>query len=239
MQIFSGSTGAEISSRQMLLSSCVFYIKLYFHLYFLGYIYGVEVIGEFTVHSQGGLFEWKGYGMKIHIPKNSFQPGVRECTINVLASFAGQLLLPDESELLSPIFWISASCKFTKPVTLEIQHSTLTEDELVLSNLSFVSTKCSQRDLPYRFTLLDGGVFTMHSSYGSIQLNHFSGNAVTGKKNTPRSYCGHLYYSMKQMSDWRCYFIITQDLDSINTVHCIFSYDCTLSDPSCDSIAGC
>ena len=37
--------------------------------------------------------------------------------------------------------------------------------------------------------------------YGSIQLNHFSGNAVAGKKNTPWSYCGHLYYSMKQMSD--------------------------------------
>ena len=176
---------------------------------------------EFTVFSQGGLVEWKGYGLRIEIPSGSFQPGVRECRINISASFSGQFLLPDESDLLSPIFWISASCKLTKPVTLEIQHCTLRKEEPMLSKLSFVSTKCSQRDLPYRFTQVDGGVFTTHSSYGRIQLNHFSGNAVAGKKNTPRSYCGHLYYTMKQISDWRCYFVITQDLDAKNTVHCI------------------
>ena len=176
---------------------------------------------EFTVHNEGGLVEWKEYGMRILIPKSSFQPGVKECRINILTSFSGQVLLPDESDLFSPIFWISASCKFTKPVTLEIQHCTLREDEPVLSNLSFVSAKCSQRDLPYRFTEVDGGVFTTHSSYGSIKPNHFSGNAVAGKKNTPRSYCGHLYYTMKQISDWRCYFVITQDLEAKNTIHCM------------------
>ena len=57
------------------------------------------------------------------------------------------------------------SCKLTKSLTLEIQHCAL-RDERVVSNLSFVFAKCSQRDLPYKFRQVEGGVFTTHSSYG-------------------------------------------------------------------------
>ena len=46
------------------------------------------------------------------------------------------------------------------------------------------------------------------SSYGSILLGHFSGVAVTGRKNTPWSYCAHLYHTMKQVCDWRFYLVI-------------------------------
>jgi len=180
------------------------------------------VIGEtkFTVTTQGGLFEWKGYGLRLHVPKDSLPPGVRECRVNFRASFSGQFQFSEDSELLSPVFWLTAPCKFMKPVTLEIQHCALREDEATLSGLSFVSAKCSQRSLPYKFRPVDGGVFTTHSSYGSIQLSHFSGNAVTGGKRTPQSYCAHLYHTMKKMYDWRYYFILTQDLNAKNTVHC-------------------
>ena len=190
-------------------------------LYSPGSIRGVDVIGDakFTVLIQGGLFEWKGYGLRLYISKGSLPPGIRECNINIRASLSGQFQLPENSDLLSPVFWITASCKFTKPVTLEIQHCALREYEAELPNLSFVSTKCSQKDLPYRFRQVDGGVFTSHSSYGSIKLSHFSGIAVTGRKSTPRFYCAHVYHTMKQMYDWRFYFVITQDLDVKNTVH--------------------
>ena len=90
--------------------------------------------------------------------------------VNIRASVLGQFQLLENLVLLRPVFWISARCKFTKPVTLEIQHCTLREDKAVLSQLRFVSAKCSQKDLTYRFALSDGGVFTTHSSYGSIQL---------------------------------------------------------------------
>ena len=193
---------------------------LHSYTYLPGSIYGTEVIGEkqFIVLTQGGSFEWRGYGLRLHIPKGSLPPGMEECRINVRASLSGQFQLPEDSALLSPVFWISAPCKFTQPVTLEIQHCALREDETVLSDLSFVSANCSQRDLPYRFRQVEGGVFTTHSSYGSIQLSHFSGNAVTGRKTTPRSYCAHLYHTMKQVYDWRYYFVITQDLDAKNMV---------------------
>ena len=186
----------------------------------LGCNRGVEVVGvtEFTVTTQGGCFEWEGYGLKFHVPEGSLPTGMEEARVIIRVSLSGQFQLPEDSDLLSPVFWISAPCKFTKPVTLEIQHCTLREDETVLSDLSFVSTVCSQRDLPYRFKQLDGGVFTISSSYGSIQLDHFSGIGVAGSNETPRSYCAHLYHTMKQIYDWRYYLAITRDLEAHITV---------------------
>ena len=198
-------------------------MHIHFHSYSLGSIRGVQVIGEveFKVFDQGGSFTWRGYGLRLDVPKGSFPPDMGECRVNIRASLSGQFQLPEDSDLLSPVFWISASCEFTKPVTLEIQHCALREDEAVLSSLSFVSTKCSQRDLPYQFRQVDGGVFTTYSSYGSIQLNHFSGVGITGKKGTLQSYCAHLFHTVQQMNDWKYYFVITQDLDTKNMVHCI------------------
>ena len=190
------------------------------HSHFPGSIQGVEVTGEaeFTVSTEGGSFQWKGYGLRLHVSKDSLPPGTTECRINIRVSLSGQFQLPEDSDFLSPVFWISASCKFTRPVTLEIQHCALTEDEAVLSNLSFVFTKCSQKDLPYKFTTMDGGVFTTNSTYGSIQLKHFSGGSVTGRKGTPRLYCAHLYHTMENVHDWIFYFVITQDHDTGNKV---------------------
>ena len=175
---------------------------------------------EFTVSTEGGSFHWEGYGLRLHVPKDSLPADVGECKIYIRVSLSGQFQLPEETDLLSPVFWISAPCKFAKSVMLEIQHCAFAEDEAVLSNLSFVSTKCSQRELPFKFTTMGGGVFTTNSTYGSIQLSHFSGVGVTGRKGTPRSYCAHLYCTKKKDYEWRFYFIIIQDLDAKNMVHC-------------------
>ena len=183
-------------------------------------ICGVEVIGEteFMVSIQGGLFEWRGYGLKLRVPEGNLPAGWTRCRVNIRVSLSGQFELPKDCDLLSPVFWISTPCKFLKPVTVEIQHCALREDETVLSDLSFVTASCSQAVLPYRFSWVEGGVFTTHSSYGSIQLSHFSGNGVVGKKRTPRSYCALLFHTMKQIHDWRFYLAITQDLDAQLTV---------------------
>jgi len=102
-------------------------------------------VTEFTVTTQGRCFEWEGYGLKFHVPEGSLPTGMEEARVNIRVSLSGQFQLPEDSDLLSPVFWISAPCKFTKPVTLEIQHCTLK----VLSELSFVSAMCSQKRLLY------------------------------------------------------------------------------------------
>ena len=174
---------------------------------------------EISFLDRGGTFEWRGYGLRLHVPEGSLPHGMEECGINIKASLSGKFQLPKGLVFLSPVFWITAPCKFTKPVTLELQHCALTEDEAALSHLSFVSANCTQRDLPYRFRQLAGGVFTTQSSYGSIQLSHFSGIGIIGRiLGTRRSYCAHLYHTKKKVDEWRFYFVITQDLDANNTV---------------------
>ena len=175
-------------------------------------------------------------GSKLHVPEESLPSGVSEYRISIKASLSGQFQLPEDTELLSPVFWISTSCRFTKPVTLEIQHCAFREDEAILSGLSFVAAESSQRELPYRFMRLDGGVFTKLSSYGSIQLTHLHvsgvGVGIAGRKGTPRSYCAHVYHTMKQKDDWRFYFIITQDLELHSSVSSLIwtAYMLTLGD---------
>ena len=174
---------------------------------------------EIRFLDQGGTFEWRGYGLRLHVPEGSLPIGVGECKINIRVSLSGQFQLPQGSDLLSPVFWITALYKFTKPLTLEIQHCALTEDEAALSSLSFVYTNCNQRELPYSFRQLAGGVFTTHSSYGSLTLSHFSGIGIIGRiLGTQRSYCAYLYHTKKKVDEWRFYFVITQDLDANNTV---------------------
>ena len=173
---------------------------------------------EFTFSTQGGHFEWDGYGLKLHVPGGSLLGGMGECIVTIRASLSGEFQLPEDTDLLSPVFWIVASRKFTKKVTLEIQHCALIEDERVLADLRFVSANCSQKDLPYIFQQLDGGVFTKHSSYGRIQLSQFSGKAIIGRKRTPRLYCARLYHTIRQIYDWRFCVVITQDLPAFNTV---------------------
>jgi len=184
------------------------------------------VIGEteFTVPTDGGTFEWKGYGLKLHVPEHSYslQANSEECRITIKASISGVFKLPDDTELLSPIFWMSVadSEKFLKPVTLEIQHCASRHeiedlDKSTLADLSFISTKSFAEvdHLPYIFKALEGGVFTAYSSYGSIELTQFSGVGVAGSKKTPSCYRAHVYCTNIGAHDWRFYFSITRDLD--------------------------
>ena len=180
----------------------------------------MEVVGEtnFVVSAKECSFEWEGYGLRLGVSEDSLPTDMEECRINIKASLSGPFELPEDSDLLSPVFWISALCKFKKPVTLEIQHCA-SRDEASFTDVNFISAKCSQKTLPYTFKQLDGGRFPADSSYGSIQLSHFSGVGVSGKKRTPRAYCAQIYYTIKEeASDWRVYFIITKDLDMLKTV---------------------
>jgi len=197
-----------------------------YHIFILALdsIHGVEVIAEtdIVVPTKGGFFESMGYGLRLSVSEGSLPAGMEECRVNIKISLSGPLQLPEDSDLLSPIFWISAPCNFQKPVTLDIQHCA-SRDAASTSDLKFISVRKSQ-NLPYTFRQLDGGVFTTDSSYGSIKLSHFCGNAVTERRDTQRSYCAQIYTIKKKVSDWRVFFIITLNLDILRTVCDVHNY---------------
>ena len=96
--------------------------------------------------------------------------------------------MPSNCELASAVYWVSSPHKFIKPITVEIQHCAALCSDKQCSQLTFVRTKCTQKELPYIFKEQVGGVFSLHNSYGSLSLSHFSGIGIVISPPLQRSF---------------------------------------------------
>ena len=177
----------------------------------------MEVCGEMTVvvhSSHAQQITWGGFGLKLDIEEGSLPAGVDQCILIIRASLAGQYEFPDNSCLVSSIFWLRCepACKFTKPVTVEMQHCARRE---MVNNtkLMFVRAVCSQKQLPYIFKELGGG-FSSHSSYGTVEVNSFSGIAITQEGSEDREYCSKLFYLSNYISGYRIDLVITWNTEA-------------------------
>ena len=185
----------------------------------IGYpgIPGVEVVGEeeLLVTNKTISFHWKDYGFKLHVPENALPEGTPEYVFNIKASLSGQFELPKGYELVSAVYWVTTPGRFTKPVTIEVQHCA---NFIEASQLHFVRTSCSQKSLPYKFEMIDGGSFSLGSKYGVLSTTHFSGTGIA-KEVTPGEhscqYCAQVYFTVKHLQDhwYYCHFVVTKDLE--------------------------
>ena len=198
-----------------------------------GYLRSVVVLGHisFIYTGRAQSFEWLNHGFKIHFPENALPSEVSECRLHVKASLSGQFQFPEDTELISGIYWIATPHKFTKSVTIDIQHCLSKTDP---SSLTFIIAKCTQDDLPYHFNVLNGGIFAPSSRHGSISLIHFSGFGVASRAprrpsliqrlahrrhqvdseiSNMKSYCARLYYRSSGILSWEVYFAIMCNLE--------------------------
>ena len=154
-------------------------------------MHGEKTVVVYSSHAQQITME--GFGLKLHIHEGSLPAGMEQCILQIKASLAGQYEFPENSHLVSAIFWLRCETvqKFTKPIAVEIQHCAKSEN---LSKLSFVRGVCSRKQLPYTFKQLPGGNFTSHSSYGVIELNSFSGVGITQEGSEERNYLANLLF---------------------------------------------
>jgi hypothetical protein len=155
---------------------------------------GVEECAETSVvvhSSQGQLVEWNG--LKLHIHAGSLPEGIQQCTIFIKASLAGEYEIPENTSLVSGIFWLRCKpqCTFIKPIMVEIQHCSTKRD---LSKLKIVRAYCNQKSLPYKFKPL-GGSFNADTFYGAIDMKGFSGIGVVDENlDSKRLYYNQLIY---------------------------------------------
>ena len=145
---------------------------------------GTEVIAHktFTITQEAVDLNFEGYGIKLHVPDGSLPALVSETQLDVQVSLSGRFQLPSDAKLVSAVYWISSPYKFTKPITVEIQHSAILANDKQCSQLTFVRTMHTQKKLPHVFKEQDGGTFTPHSSYGSLSLTHFSGIGIVVRR---------------------------------------------------------
>ena len=179
----------------------------------------VDVQGETilkVVGDQPQKLEWPGYGFDIIVPEGALPSGVT-ASLCVKAIQGGQFKFPENSQLISAIYWISSSEEFLEEVSVNIQHSAAIDTYEQCSSFRFIIAKCSQKILPYRFREREG-VFNPHTQYGTIKLKQFSFVGVTASTNTEtKTRCAaHMFYKkhMQTLNVVDFHFVIVKDLDS-------------------------
>ena len=197
---------------------------------FPGYLRGLDVIAETSVlvTNQAQTFHWVGYGLKLHIPQGALPAGLEECRLLIKVGLSGQFALPQNTSLVSAVYWLDSEprCKFSQPLTLEIQHCAMPSQT---SRLNFVIAKCSQRNLPYTFETMEEGKFSSQSAYGCMQLDSFSLIAlvkrlILGEDNT--RYRASLYYLKEGVDQREIHFVVTKDQEAHVTVRCQLHFYC-------------
>jgi hypothetical protein len=159
----------------------------------------VAEASEVLVTNSEQLFSWDECGLNLHIPENSLPANLQQCSIHIKATIMGDYQLPQDTHLVSAVYWIECvpECRFSQPLTLEIQHCAKPEGA---PQLCFVKARSMGRgeDGIHFETVV--GHFSHHSSYGFIELDSFSGYGVGKKGAKERQYSASSYYSEGQKS---------------------------------------
>jgi len=181
-------------------------------------IRGADNVGEVSLEVLPGKpldYYWKGHGLRLHIPADALYTNTPPLTMKIQASLSGQFKLPDDMELVSGVYWISFPSEALKqPITLELQHSAYLE-QTEQTSLTFVTSKCNQKRLPYNFKPLHDGGFSSKSDYGIVQIKHFSGIAVACMVNHAKKYLALTYYQQARppRTTWEMHFTIISNLE--------------------------
>lgn len=162
-------------------------------------------------HSQ--TFVWKGHGLKLSVPEGALL--FDHTAVDIKAGLAGQFELPANTHLVSPVYWICCDETFQRPVMLEIQHCAAIQNDSEGSLLHFVTARCSQSELPYKFKVLRNGTFSKLSSFGTIEVKQFSLFGIVFDKPklllspTPRTYFAKFFHFNLGTNVRRYEFVIT------------------------------
>jgi GTP-binding protein EngB required for normal cell division len=141
-------------------------------------LFGLNVYGEeiFFVTQEGIEYTWQGHGLKIWIPPNAISD--ETCHIYVKVISSGHYELPNNTILLSPLYFLYSPKEFLKKVQVNIQHCGVSH-ATISDNLFFIHGECDQKAAPpYTFKSLQGS-FSSNSQEGIIFLDSFS-NCLVG-----------------------------------------------------------
>ena len=183
---------------------------------------GAGVVGEeeLEVTNECKTLQLIGHGFKLHVPENALLEGIPKYSVNVKVSLTGQFEIPECYELVSAVYWVRTRGKFTKPVTIEVQHCANFSNP---NQLCFVRTSCAQKSLPYKFEIINGGSFSLGNRYGALSTTDFSGIGIAKEVKPDEhscQYCAQVYFTVKNLRNYwyYCHFVVTKNLESCFTV---------------------
>ena len=155
--------------------------------------------------------EWKGYGLKLHVTKGSTASFIARVVHST------KFILPEETELVSPIYWVTSIGDTLGPVKVEIQHAIDIKKNAELSGLGSAMYKVERPEESYQFNMAEGH-FSYESSFGQIELE-FSNWFFALIRKARRmlgwdKFHARLYYYNTSIVECTAHLVIVPDVDA-------------------------
>ena len=161
--------------------------------------------------------KWPGNGFRLTVPARAVPEGTT-ISLAVRAFLAEGFQLPENCQLISAIYWIAASQRFEKEITLYLQHCAVIKSDAQCSQFNFLAGRCNQPEFPYQLKVKEGGVFTPDSHEASISIKQFSFFGIACKGHLSSCYCGQGFYRREEAQTWLLDYTITRNLKPLVTV---------------------
>ena len=160
----------------------------------------MEKFGE-TVLSFTGAgphnISWEGYGFHLFVPEGAVSEGVTVyVSVEAFLPVPSKFILPEDANLVSPIYKVSSSEVFHKNVSMQISHYGAINSCEKAKCFRFIRREFTHEDVPYTYEILDGN-FSANSNLATISLRQFSLIGVVAKSTRHLrnyQYAGHAYH---------------------------------------------
>ncbi|XP_019860478.1 PREDICTED: uncharacterized protein LOC109588805 [Amphimedon queenslandica] len=174
---------------------------------FIAPLPGVEVVRSTNVVVPGGrAITIEKFGLIIVSPPDALPDGLFS-VINIRLGISGPYIYPDSDTnhtmvAASPVYWLSSSKEFLKPLQFGIRHYTSQK-----SIIKVYTADNNQMNMSYIFEEIPN--VTVSRDYVYFSVNHFSGFSANSTETT---FCGTLYYqrSPTVKFQWDYNYVISQ-----------------------------
>ena len=128
---------------------------------------------NFTITSEAKVYEWKGYGLIISVPKNSVSLHHTSATLDVKVCLFLDLTVRTEygslDQPVSALYSITVGeGMLCKPITLEIQHCASTKSSTKQGLVKFL--RSANKYEPFK--TIENATFQSKSQYGKVTVPH-------------------------------------------------------------------
>ena len=180
----------------------------------------------FTQSEVTQTIELKQFGLKIHIPPNSFWKSTLNITVGV--GISENVKIPENESLASAIYYVKPSSKLLQPVTIEMEHCVRLTENSTESSLTFSKASINVTP-PYEFNKVPNGKFAPGKSWGTIQMSEFSLITINSDNSLPITYIASVLSHQRKQGKYRVLFIAGRDLSVTRKVKLFNAFTLLLS----------
>ena len=135
----------------------------------------VHIAGKklFLIHGDvPQLLNWEEFGLRIGVLEGTLT-STETAEVAVVALVGGQFVFPKNTQVVSAIYAVAVSKPLLQPLRLDLQHCVNLVRPSQTRHLKFAIAPVNTPSLPYEFSPVEGGEFTVNSYYGSIYRSKF------------------------------------------------------------------